>query len=89
MLAKKSTFAALLVASCVAAQIVHADETAPDQGLPLQEVSLFSSGVGYFERGGTVDGNATVELNFQRDGLNDVLKSLIASDPSGQLRPAT
>ena len=89
MLSKKSTFAALLVASCVAAQIVHADEAAPEQGLPLQQISLFSSGVGYFERGGNVDGNATVELNFQRDGLNDVLKSLIASDPSGQLRPAT
>lgn len=89
MLSKKSTFAALLVASCVAAQIVHADDAAPEQGLPLQQVSLFSSGVGYFGRGGTVDGNATVELNFQRDGLNDVLKSLIATDPSGQLRPAT
>jgi hypothetical protein len=36
-----------------------------------------------------VDGNADVELSFQREGLNDVLKSLIASDPSGQLRPAT
>ena len=89
MLSKKSTFAALLVASCVAAQSVHADESAPNQGLPLQQVSLFSSGVGYFGRGGTVDGNATVELNFQREGLNDVLKSLVATDPSGQLRPAT
>lgn len=89
MLLKKSTFAALLVASCVATQIVHADEAAPEQGLPLQQISLFSSGVGYFERGGTVDGNATVQLSFQRAGLNDVLKSLIASDPSGQLRPAT
>jgi hypothetical protein len=89
MLSKKSTFAALLVVSCVAAQIVHADDAAPEQGLPLQQVSLFSSGVGYFGRGGTVDGNATVELNFQREGLNDVLKSLVATDPSDQLRPAT
>jgi hypothetical protein len=89
MLSKKSTFAALLVASCLAAQIVHADEATLEQGLPLQQISLFSSGVGYFERGGNVNGDATIELNFQRDGLNDVLKSLIASDPSGQLRPAT
>lgn len=89
MLSKKSTFAALLAATCIAGQIIYADEAAPAQGLPLQQVSLFSSGVGYFGRGGTVDGNADVELSFQREGLNDVLKSLIASDPSGQLRPAT
>ena len=89
MLSKKSTFAALLLTACVAAPAIHADETAPLQGLPLQQVSLFSSGVGYFGRGGTVDNSATVELQFQREGLNDVLKSLVASDPSGQLRPAT
>lgn len=89
MLSKKSTFAALLLASCLSAPAIHADDYAPEQGLPLQQVSLFSSGVGYFGRGGTVDNNATVELHFQREGLNDVLKSLIASDPSGQLRPAT
>ncbi|MEO6907645.1 MAG: hypothetical protein ABI210_07115, partial [Abditibacteriaceae bacterium] len=89
MLSKKSTFVALLVATCIAAQVVRADDAAPTQGLPLQQVSLFSSGVGYFGRAGSVDGDANVELYFQRDGLNDVLKSLVASDPSGQLRPAT
>src|SRR5690606_16271281 len=48
-----------------------------------------SSGVGYFSRAGIVDGEGDVELFFQRDDLNDVLKSLVVTDPSGELRPAT
>lgn len=61
----------------------------PSQGLPLRQVSLFSSGVGYFGRAGRVSGDGAVELYFQRDELNDVLKSLVITDPSGELRPAT
>jgi len=89
MLSKKSTFAALVALSACAIQGVNAKESAPEQGLPLQRISLFSSGVGYFERGGTINGNQDIQLFFQRDGLNDVLKSMITIDPSGQLRPAT
>jgi hypothetical protein len=62
---------------------------APAQGLPLRQVSLFSSGVGYFGRSGMVNGDGQVELYFHRDDLNDVLKSLVITDPSGELRPAT
>jgi len=64
-------------------------ETLPIQGLPLRQVALFSSGVGYFGRAGKVSGDGAVELYFQRDELNDVLKSLVITDPSGELRPAT
>jgi hypothetical protein len=63
-------------------------EAAP-QGLPLRQVALFSSGVGYFGRSGTVTGDGDVDLYFRRDDLNDVLKSLVVSDPSGELQPAT
>ncbi len=81
-----------LAAAMLVSSVAHADEKssdAPNQGLPLKRISLFSSGVGYFGREGKVDGDGEVELFFQRDDLNDVLKSLVITDPSGQLRPAT
>lgn len=87
---KSSVFA--LAAALFLSAVSHADErasNAPNQGLPLKHISLFSSGVGYFGREGKVNGDGEVELFFQRDDLNDVLKSLVITDPSGQLRPAT
>jgi hypothetical protein len=82
----------VVAATLLAPNLSRADEKilgAPAQGLPLRHVSLFSSGVGYFGRAGKVDGDGDVELYFQRDDLNDVLKSLVITDPSGELRPAT
>ena len=35
--------------------------------LPLKRVVLFSSGVGYFEHAGSVEGDARVELKFSVD----------------------
>ena len=51
--------------------------------LPVSRVVLFSSGVGYFERAGTVQGNAKVELSFRVDQINDILKSMTLQDLSG------
>ena len=51
--------------------------------LPLSRVVLFSSGVGYFERSGQVEGDATVELSFRTDQVNDLLKSLVLLDLGG------
>ena len=51
--------------------------------LPISRVVLFSSGVGYFERAGTVQGNAEVELSFRVDQINDILKSMTLQDLSG------
>lgn len=50
--------------------------------LPLTAVSLYSSGVGYFSREGTVSGNGTLELEFDVGAVNDVLKSLVVRDPN-------
>lgn len=50
--------------------------------LPLRRLSLFSSGVGYFEHSGTVDGPATIALPFPAEAVNDVLKSLAINDPA-------
>ncbi len=56
---------------------------APPPPLPIAHVVLFSSGVGYFQREGEVDGNARVDLTFPGTDVNDLLKSLVLQDKGG------
>src|SRR3954452_13808110 len=51
--------------------------------LPIKRIVLFSSGVGYFQHEGKVDGNATIDLKFRVENINDLLKSMILEDRSG------
>ncbi len=51
--------------------------------LPVSRVILFSSGVGYFQREGQVDGNARVDLSFPVRNVNDLLKSMVLQDMNG------
>jgi hypothetical protein len=51
--------------------------------VPVKVVVLFSSGVGYFEHAGTVNGSGSTELRFKSKQINDVLKSLILEDTGG------
>lgn len=51
--------------------------------LPITQVTLYTSGVGYFERGGVVDGEAAQTLLFPVGQINDVLKSLVVLDGGG------
>jgi hypothetical protein len=51
--------------------------------LPIGQVVLFSSGVGYFQREGTVDGNARIDLSFPVADINDLLKSMVLRDLDG------
>lgn len=51
--------------------------------LPVTRVALFASGVGYFEHAGTVVDDATTTLQFTREQINDVLKSLVVADLDG------
>ena len=58
--------------------------------VPVKQVVLFSSGVGYFEHFGTVKGDGTAELRFKTDQINDVLKSLVLQDlDKGQVGTVT
>jgi hypothetical protein len=51
--------------------------------LPVTRIVLFSSGVGYFQREGQVDGNARIDLQFAANNINDLLKSLVLQDQGG------
>ena len=61
-----------------------------DAELPVKRVTLYTSGVGYFERSGAVSGDATETLLFPVGQVNDVLKSLILLDyGGGAIQPVT
>jgi hypothetical protein len=51
--------------------------------LPIGQVILFSSGVGYFQREGQVEGDARIDLSFPVSDINDLLKSMVLRDQGG------
>src|SRR5450755_271198 len=55
----------------------------PTAKLPIGQVVLFSSGVGYFQREGTVEGTTRVDLSFPVQDINDLLKSMVLRDLDG------
>jgi hypothetical protein len=57
----------------------------PKIPLILKQVSLSSSGVGYFEYEAQVSGNATLSLSVALDKVDDVLKSLVIYDAQGSI----
>src|SRR3977135_4173199 len=50
------------------------------QTLPIRRVILYSNGVAYIERRGTVSGHAEINLSFKQSQVDDVLKSMIVLD---------
>lgn len=59
----------------------------PVNPLPISQVVLFNSGVGYFHRTGMVEGDARVDLQFQAGDINDLIKSLVIEDTKGKVLP--
>src|SRR5205085_3362291 len=51
--------------------------------LPVAQVVLFSSGVGYFQREGTIDGDQRIDLTFPASDINDLIKSMTLRDLDG------
>ena len=50
------------------------------QTLPIRRVILYSNGVAYIERRGTVNGHAEISLSFKQSQVDDVLKSMVVLD---------
>jgi hypothetical protein len=88
---KRFCYAALFVmcAGGLMAQAVREDgkppppaSTAGETALAITRVALFSSGVGFFERGGAVSGAVSIALPFNAGVIDDALKSLAINDPA-------
>src|SRR5260370_31314637 len=62
-----------------------AGQKAASEPLPLGQIVLFSSGVGYFQREGTVERNTRVDLSFAVQDINDLLKSMVIRHLDGGL----
>jgi hypothetical protein len=75
----KMKLSCLLAAFIITNVTLGASENAQ---LPITKVSLFSSGIGYFERAGKVEGSVNLTLPFETTAMNDALKSLIVYDPA-------
>jgi hypothetical protein len=54
-----------------------------DEQVPIRRITLYRSGVGYFERTGNIDGNAEIQLRFNTEQINDILKSMVLLDLDG------
>lgn len=51
-----------------------------DASLPINRISLFSSGVGYYEHRGSVSGPTGMDIMLPVNAINDALKSLVIHD---------
>jgi len=69
----------LLILLCLSIATAAAAKTA----LPLRQIALFTSGVGYFERTAAVTDNDAAELSFTTEQVSDVIKSLVLIDEGG------
>jgi len=93
-------FLALIAAATVSALVIWRSSSGalqtPDDGtpaskrssgqnLPIRQIVLFNSGVGYFQREGVIDGDACVDLQFPAGDVNDLLKSLVLQDLGGKV----
>lgn len=56
--------------------------TLKNSEIPIKKVTLYSSGVGYFEHKGSLNEPSNLMLPFETNTLNDVLKSITIYDPN-------
>ncbi|HVA44974.1 MAG TPA: hypothetical protein VNH11_01190 [Pirellulales bacterium] len=78
----------LAVAASLAAVVslfspARAEDAMSQAKVPLKRIVLFNSGVGFFERGAEIEGDAQVELKFNVESINDLLKSMVLEDLGG------
>lgn len=56
-----------------------------DSAVPVRKITLYRSGVGFFERSGDVTGDATLDLRFKTEQINDIIKSMVLVDRTGRI----
>ena len=57
-------------------------ETTGSQPLPVTKISIYSSGLAYYEHTGTLNGPVSIRIPFKENAVNDALMSLVLNDPS-------
>ncbi|MBP5232941.1 MAG: hypothetical protein J6333_05990 [Planctomycetes bacterium] len=62
---------------------VAASPAATMTEVPLRQVKLYTSGAGYFEHAGHVQGNAATKLVFGAEQMNSLLKTFVVRDFDG------
>jgi len=72
-----------VIVGLLAASPAMAQKAKAKAEIPVSRVVLFSSGVGYFEHTGAVEGDASTQLMFKTDQINDILKSMVLMDLDG------
>ncbi|MBI1915537.1 MAG: DUF4139 domain-containing protein, partial [Planctomycetes bacterium] len=89
-LAALAASAAFLVIPLRPSPAARTEERAKESGksptaalLPVAQVVLFSSGVGYFQREGSIDGDQRIDLTFPAQDINDLIKSMTLRDLDG------
>ena len=84
-----SWFVGTLLVVLVYSQPVFAQATGDDSSKPLAPVKrivMFNSGITQIVREAVVDGAAELELSFDEDVIDDVLKSIVFEDKKGRIR---
>ena len=73
-------------ASVLSAQAAReqTSESFGEKDLPLKKVTLYSSGVACYEHEGRLFGSGNAEFLFTAAQINDVLKSLVVTDPAAK-----
>jgi hypothetical protein len=56
--------------------------TTGSQVLPVTKISIYSSGLGYYEHNGALNDKAVIRLPFKENAVNDALMSLVLNDPA-------
>jgi hypothetical protein len=73
----------LILLTCAAVCLAVTPTWVESQELPIRRVILYKHGVGYFERIGSVEGDAASLLRFKAKDMSDLLKSLTVLDLGG------
>ncbi len=77
---------ALLISGVFSKPMSYAQDKDESQ-TKIRKIVLYKHGMGYFEREGKVNGNATITLSFKTAQMKDLLTSLFAIDlDGGQIR---
>src|SRR5499427_7653576 len=91
---RRSLLVAPILGATAMAAVLASRPTAPAEGakseananapsspnLPIAQAVLFSSGVGFFQREGEIEGNQRIDLSFPVQDINDLLKSMVLQD---------